>query len=193
VYCLGAMGKVIYLMNVTLDGFIETPDHSLDWGTVDDELHAFFNQQSREAGAFIYGRRVYEVMAAYWPTGESNPESTPVMVEFARIWNPKPKVVFSTTLTSVDWNSRLARGDVDEELERIRAEVDGDLEVAGPNLAAQFIRRGLVDEYRMVVHPVLIGAGTPYFPPLDRQIDLEPVETHAFASGVVYHGYRVVR
>jgi len=187
------MGKVIYLMNVTLDGFVETPDHSLDWGKVDDELHAFFNQQSREAGAFVYGRKVYEVMAAYWPTGESNPASTPVMVEFARIWNPKPKVVFSTTLTSVDWNSRLARGDVGEELERIRAEIDGDLEVAGPNLAAQFIRRGLVDEYRMVVHPVLIGAGTPYFPPLDRQIDLELVESQRFASGVVYHRYLAAR
>jgi dihydrofolate reductase len=129
-------------------------------------------------------------MAAYWPTGESNPASTPVMVEFARIWKPKPKVVFSTTLTSVDWNSRLARGDVGEELERIRAEIDGDLEVAGPTLAAQFIRRGLVDEYRLVVHPVMIGAGTPYFPPLDAQLDLELVETHRFASGVVYLGYR---
>jgi dihydrofolate reductase len=187
------MGKVIYLMNVTLDGFVETPEHSLAWGKVDDELHAWFNQQSREAGAFVYGRKVYEVMSAYWPTGESNPASTPVMVEFARIWNPKPKVVFSTTLTSVDWNSRLARGDVGEELERIRAEIDGDLEVAGPNLAAQFIRRGLVDEYRMVVHPVFIGAGTPYFPPLDRRLDLELVETHTFASGVVYHGYRAAR
>ena len=184
------MGKVIYLMNVSLDGFVETPDHSLAWGKVDDELHAWFTQQSREAAAFVYGRKVYEVMAAYWPTGESNPASTPVMVEFARIWNPKPKVVFSTTLTSVDWNSRLARGDVGEELERIRAEIDGDLEVAGPTLAAQFIRRGLVDEYRLVVHPVVIGAGTPYFPPVDAQLDLELVDTHRFASGVVYLGYR---
>jgi len=185
------MGKLIYLMNVSLDGFVETPDHRVDWGTVDDELHEWFNQQSREAGAFIYGRKLYETMAAYWPTGESNPASTPAMVEFARIWNRTPKIVFSTTLASVDWNSRLARGDVGEELERIRGEIDGDLEVAGPTLAAQFIRRGLVDEYRMVVHPVMLGAGTPYLPPLEHQLDLELVEMHRFASGVVYLGYRV--
>jgi len=184
------MGKVIYLMNVSLDGFVETPDHSTAWGTVDDELHAWFNDRIRESGAFVYGRRLYELMASYWPTAESDPVATPVMVEFARIWVPKPKVVFSSTLTSVDWNSRLTRGDVGAELERMRREIDGDLEIGGPTLAAEFIRRGLVDEYRLVVHPVVIGAGTPFFPPLDRRLDLELFDTHTFASGVVYLGYR---
>jgi dihydrofolate reductase len=184
------MGKVIYLMNVSLDGFVETPDHSLAWTKVDDELLAWFNDRVQEAGAFVYGRRLYEVMASYWPTAEADPAATPVMVEFARIWNPNPKIVFSSTLTSVDWNSRLTRGDVGDELERMRAEIDGDLHVAGPTLAAEFIRRGLVDEYRLVVHPVLIGAGTPFFPPLDRPLDLELVDTRTFASGVIYLGYR---
>ncbi|HYN68641.1 MAG TPA: dihydrofolate reductase family protein [Candidatus Eisenbacteria bacterium] len=184
------MGKVIYSMNVSLDGFVETPDHSLDWASVDDELHAWFNDRSREAGAFVYGRRLYEVMASYWPTAESDPAATPVMVEFARTWVPKAKVVFSSTLTSVDWNSRLTHGDVGDELERMRSEFDGDLDVGGPTLAAEFIRRGLVDEYRLVVHPVVIGAGTPFFPALDRPLDLELFATRTFASGAVYLGYR---
>ena len=184
------MGKVVYLMNVSLDGFVETPDHGLDWAIVDDEIHSWFNDQVREAGAFVYGRRLYEVMAAYWPTAEADPAATPVTLEFARIWNPKPKVVFSSTLQNVEWNSRLAHGDVGQELVRMRAEFDGELQVAGPTLAAEFIRRDLVDEFRLVVHPVILGAGTPFFPPLGRRLDLELFETRAFESGVVYLGYR---
>ena len=183
------MGKVIYLMNVSLDGFVETPDHSLDWAIVDDEIHAWFNDEIREAGAFVYGRRLYEVMAAYWPTAESDPAATPVMLEFARIWNPKPKVVFSSKLSSVESNSRLASGDVGEELERMRSEIDGDLQIGGPTLAGEFIRHGLVDEYRLVVHPVILGAGTPFFPRREQPIGLRLMETRRFASGVVYLGY----
>jgi dihydrofolate reductase len=187
------MGKLVYLMNVSLDGFVETPEHGLDWTVVDDELHGWFNDRIREAGAFVYGRRLYEVMSAYWPTAEADPAATPVMLEFARIWNPKPKVVFSSTLSTVNWNSRLASGDVGPELERMRREIDGELQVAGPTLAAQFIKRDLVDEYRLVVHPVTIGAGTPYFPPLDRPLALELFDTRRFASGAVYLGYRRTR
>ncbi len=183
------MGKLIYLFNVSLDGFIETPDHSLDWTKVDEELHSFFNDQTRELDASLYGRRLYEVMAAYWPTGESNPASDDTMREFARIWNAMPKIVFSSTLDEVHWNSRLVRGDVAEVLAGLRTEFDGDLGVGGPNLAAQFIRRGLVDEYRLVVHPVVLGAGTPFFPPLDAPLRLRQVEQHEFASGVQYRRY----
>jgi dihydrofolate reductase len=184
-----AMGKVVYLMNVSLDGFVETPDHSLDWTIVDEELHFWFNEQSRAADVFVYGRRLYEVMAAYWPHGASDPEATPAMVEFAQIWNPKPKVVFSSTLETVDWNSRLVRGNVGDEIERLRTEVDGEIEIGGPTLAAEVIRRGLVDEYRLVVHPVVLGAGTPFFPALDRPLALRLLETRRFASGVLYLGY----
>jgi len=187
------MGKLIYLMNVSLDGFIETPDHGLDWTIVDDELHSWFNDHMRAVDASIYGRRLYEVMAGHWPTGESDPQSTETMREFARLWNATPRVVFSRTLESVDFNSRLATGDVDEELARLRSEFDGDFEVCGPTLAAEFIKRGLVDEYRLVVHPVVLGAGTPYFPPLERPIGIELVETRTFASGVVYLRYAATR
>ena len=103
---------------------------------------------------------------------------------------PIPRFVFSTTLEEVQWNSRLVRGDVGEVLARIREEFDGDLEVGGPTLAAEFIRRGLVDEYRLVVHPVVLGAGTPFFPPLDEPLRLRLVDTRRFASGARVPGLR---
>jgi dihydrofolate reductase len=187
------VGKLIYLMNVSLDGFVETPDHGLDWASIDDELHTWFNDQMRGLDAELYGRRLYEVMAAHWPTAESDPAAGPVEIDFARIWNAMPKIVFSNSLESVDFNSRLVTGDVGEELAKLKAEFDGDLGVGGPTLAAEFIKRGLVDEYRQVVHPVVLGAGTPFFPPLDEPIGLRLSETRAFASGAVYRGYAATR
>ncbi len=183
------MGKLIYLMNVSLDGFIETAERGLEWGVIDDEIHAWFSEQSERTDAFLYGRRLYEVMNAYWPHASSDQAATPAMLEFGRIWNSKPKIVFSKTLERVDWNSRLARGDVGEELERLKAEFPGDLDVAGPMLASAFIRRGLVDEYKLVVHPVVLGSGTPFFPPLENPIRLRLTETRRFASGVVLLAY----
>jgi dihydrofolate reductase len=183
------MGKLIYMMNVSLDGYVETPEHSLDWTKVDEELLGWFNDRTREVDASLYGRRMYELMAAYWPTAESDPSATEAMREFARIWNPMPKIVFSSTLTTVEWNSRLVRGDVEAELARLRTEFDGDLDLGGARLAAEFIRRGLVDEYRLLVHPVVLGAGTPFFPPLESPIRLRLEETRTFDSGVLYLGY----
>ena len=98
------MGKLVYSLNVSLDGFVETVDHSLDWAVVDDELHTWFNEQTRTLDASLYGRRMYELMSAYWPRAESDPSATEPMLDFARIWNAMPKIVFSTTLGSVDWN-----------------------------------------------------------------------------------------
>jgi dihydrofolate reductase len=187
------MGKVVYLMNMSLDGFVETPDHSLDWGKVDDELHMWFADRQRLADVSVYGRRLWEVMAAYWPTGEANPDSTEPMREFARVWNATPKVVFSRELESVERGARLVRGDVGEELAKLQREFDGEIDVGGPMLAAQFIERGLVDEYRLVVHPVVLGAGTPFFPSGVSRIDLRLTETRTFASGAMYLGYEAVR
>jgi len=183
------VGKLIYLLNTSIDGFIETTDHSLDWTFVDDELHSWFNDQTRSLDATLYGRRLYEVMAAYWPTGEENPQSTDVMREFSRIWKRMPKVVFSSSLDRVDHNSRLVSGDVGAVLEDLRREFDGDLDVGGPNLAAQFVRRGLVDEYRVVVHPVVLGAGTPFWPELDAPLRLRLTDQRRFASGAEYRSY----
>ena len=183
------MGKLIYMMNVSLDGFVARPDGSVDWTQVDDELHSWFNEHMRDVSVSLYGRRLYEVMAAYWPTGEDDPSATDAMREFARIWNPMPKIVFSTSLEHVDHNARLVRGDVAHVLEDVRHEFDGDLAVAGPNLAGQFVRRGLVDEYRLVVHPVALGAGTPFWPRLDTPLRLRLVEAHTFSSGVELRSY----
>ena len=132
---------------------------------------------------------MYELMAAYWPTAESDPDATAPERDFARIWLATPKIVFSSTLPSVDWNSRLVRGDIGHELARLRTEFDGDLDVSGAAIAGAFIRRGLVDEYRLLVHPIILGAGTPFFPALDTPLDLRLTEQRRFESGVVYLGY----
>ena len=183
------MGKLIYLLNVSIDGFVEAPDGSLAWTTIDDEIHTWFNDQMRRLAGTIYGRRLYEVMAAHWPTAEDDPTVTDVEREFARIWNRMPKFVFSSTLDRVEHNARLVHGDVGTVLEELRREFDGDLGVAGPNIAGQFVRRGLVDEYRLVVHPVVLGAGKPFWPELDAPLPLRLVETRAFASGVEFRSF----
>jgi dihydrofolate reductase len=182
-------GKLIYLLNVSLDGFTATPEGDLSWGLVDDEIHTYFNEQLRSLDASLYGRRLYETMAAYWPTGENDPEATEPMREFARIWNPHPKIVFSNSLDRVEHNSRLVKGDPGSVLDDLRREFGGDLAVGGPNLAAQFVRRGLVDEYRLVIHPVVLGAGTPYWPELDAPLRLRLVDRQPFQSGVVAERY----
>ena len=179
------MGKLIYGMNTSADGFIETPDRGLDWSVVDDEVHTWFNDRMRGLQASLYGRRLYELMNGYWPTAEDDPGCTEVQHEFARIWNRTPKIVFSSTLQSVEGNARLVSGDVGKVLDEVRREFDGDLEVGGANLAGQFVRAGLVDEYDVVVHPVTLGAGTPFWPPLEAPLRLRLVRTHRFESGVV--------
>jgi dihydrofolate reductase len=183
------LGKLIYSLNVSLDGFVETPTHSLEWTTVDEELHAWFNDQTRMVEASLYGRRMYDLMAGYWPSAEADKSTSEVEREFARIWNPMPKVVFSSSLERVEHNARLVQGDVGEVLEDLRREFDGDLDVGGPNLAGQFVLRGLVDEYRLVVHPVVLGAGTPFWPELDTPLRLRLVETRPFASGAELRSY----
>ena len=184
------MARLIYSMSVSLDGFIETPSHDLDWAIIDEELHRYFNDEAREHGAFLYGRRLYELMAGSWPTADQDVSIPGFMAEFARIWRDKPKIVFSRTLDSVAWNSRLVRGDAGEEIARLRAQPGADLDIGGASLASAAIRRGLVDEYRLIVHPVILGAGTRYLPPLDAWIGVRLVETRTFGSGVVMLRYR---
>ena len=125
----GLKGKLIYSLNVSLDGYVETPDHSLEWASIDEECPFLVQRPGCNDRRLFYGRRMYELMAAYWPTAGSTPSSTPAEREFAQIWRDTPKVVFSSTLASVDWNGRLVRGDVGES-ERAR-EFDGDLDIGG--------------------------------------------------------------
>jgi dihydrofolate reductase len=180
-------------MNVTLDGFIETPEGSLDWGVVDEELHQWFADRMRPLSASLYGRRLYEVMVGYWPTGDTNPESTPAMREFAVAWQQTPKYVFSSTLDTVDPTSRLVRGEAADEVARLKAEIDGDMEVGGAALAGSLIRRGLVDEIGLVIHPVAIGAGKSFLPAGMDLTRLRLKETRVFGSGATYLNYEVER
>lgn len=183
------VGKLIYSLNVSLDGFAARPDGGLDWALVDDELHSWFNDQARTLVASLYGRRMYELMAAYWPTGEDDPSATEAMREYSRIWKPIPKIVFSSSLGRVEHNGRLVRGDVKTVLADVRREFDGDLDIGGPDLAGQFVRRGLVDEFRLVVHPVVLGAGKPFWPALDAPLRLRLIDSCRFASGAELRSY----
>lgn len=183
------MGTIIYTLNVSIDGYVEGPNHDLSWTTVDEEVHTWFNDHERALQGLLYGRRLYELMAGYWPQLAEDATAPAYIRDYAQIWASTPKVVFSSTLSSVEHNSRLVRGDVGEVLASVRREWDGDLGVAGPTLAAQFVERGLVDEFRLMVHPIAIGAGTPYWPTLGRPVGLRLVETRQFASGVVLLAY----
>ena len=182
------MRKVIYSMGVSLDGFIAGPGGEIDWSVPDEELHRFHNQQTREIGAHLSGRRLYEDML-YWETPEENLPG-PEHVEFARIWNAIPKVVFSTTLETVRGNARLVRDGVADYVARLKAQPGQDLGVGGAGLASTLMKSGLIDEFRLFVSPIVLGGGTPYFPPLERRINLELVETRTFGSRVVYLRYR---
>jgi dihydrofolate reductase len=189
---LYGMGSIIYSMSVSLDGFVETPSRSLDWVQVDEELHSAFNEEERALSAVIYGRRMYELMTDYWPRAEDDPAATPAMIEFARIWREKPKVVLSSSLQEVAWNSRLVREDAADEVARLKAQPGFDMSVGGPTTAAGLMRLGLIDQVRLYLHPVILGAGTPFFPALDALLPLELLETRTFASGVVHLRYEVV-
>jgi dihydrofolate reductase len=183
------MRKLIFSMGVSLDGFIVGPDGKFDWSAPDEELHRFHNQQTRELGAHILGRRLYETML-YWETADQDPAISDYALEFARVWKPLPKIVFSTTLETVEGNARLARDGIAEEVARLKEQPGKDLAVGGAGLAAACIKLGLIDEFRMFVNPVVVGGGTPYFPALDERIDLELAETRTFGSRVVYVRYR---
>ncbi len=185
------MRKVIYSMTVSLDGFIAGPGGEIDWSAPDEELHRFHNQQTRELGAHLCGRRLYEVMT-YWETADENPSAPEHELEFARIWKSMPKIVFSTTLEQVEGNARLVRDGVAEEVAKLKEQRGKDLAVGGAGLASALTKLGLIDEYRLFVSPVVLGGGTPYFPALEERINLELVETQTFGSRVVYVRHRRV-
>jgi dihydrofolate reductase len=183
------MGKLIYGFNVSIDGYIVDAQGSIDWTDPSDELHKYWNDFERDTALSLYGRKLYELMSAYWPTADEAPDATPLIVDFARIWRDMPKVVFSRTLDSVGWNSRLERGNPVEVATRLKAETEGTLEVAGATLAAPIVQAGLVDEYRIVVAPIAVGGGIPFFPVLPSWISLRLIENRTFPGGTVLLRY----
>jgi dihydrofolate reductase len=184
------MPKVIYKMGgVSADGYIVGPDGKFDWTVPDEELHRFHNEQTRALAGYLLGRRLYETML-YWETADQDPATGDVEREFALIWRALPKVVFSRTLDSVEGaNTMLARDDMRAELTSLQESVHGDVEVGGAELAGEAARLDLIDEYRLLVHPVAVGGGIPFFP-RDHRVDMELVETRTFSSRVVYLRYR---
>ena len=187
------MRKIIYSINVSLDGYIEDANGSLDWTINAAELLQYFSDQERDISRALYGRRLYELMAAYWPTSDSDPSATPEMLEYGKVWRNTPRLVFSTTLDHVEHNSRLASRLDAEEITALKSQPGGDMIVAGANLAASFLRLGLVDEIRPVVHPVVLGGGKPMFPSLNAPLNLTLLKTRPFTSGAVGLRYEVNR
>lgn len=184
------MRSVTYSMGVSLDGYIAGPDGTFNWTEPDEEVFRFCIDEIRRVDVHLLGRRLYETML-YWETADQDPTLSDAMREWAALWTALPKVVFSTTLTSVAGNHRLASGSVAEEVERLRAEPgEGSIAVGGATLAAEAAAGGLIDEYWMRVYPVLVGGGQPFFPRDERRVDLELVETRTFTSNVVYLRYR---
>jgi dihydrofolate reductase len=187
------MRSVTYSMNVSLDGYIAGPEGDFDWPGFDEEIFRFWIDEIRGVGVHLLGRRLYETML-YWETADQDRSLDDAELEWAALWNPLPKVVFSTTLSEVQGNARPASGGLAEEIERLRAEPgEGEIAIGGATLAAEAAALGLIDEYRPVVYPVLVGGGIPFFPQREHRVDLELVETRTFSSRVVYLRYRVVR
>ena len=184
------MRSVTYSMNISLDGYIVGPDGGFDWSAPDKDVFRFWIDEIRGVGVHLMGRRLYETML-YWETADQA-SLDDAEREWAALWNPLPKVVFSTTLSEVQGNARLVSGGVAEEIERLRAEPgEGEIAIGGATLAAEAAASDLIDEYRAIVYPVLVGGGISYFPQRERRVDLELVETRTFSSKFVYLRYRV--
>ncbi|HEU5002408.1 MAG TPA: dihydrofolate reductase family protein [Actinomycetota bacterium] len=183
------MRRLVWMMSVSLDGFIAGPNGELDWQLVDEELHREFNHVVASSGAMLEGRVMHEMMAGFWPTADQDPANPPAMVEFAGIWRETPKIVYSRTLTDAAWNATLVPEVVAEEVLALKAEAGSDLLTGGADLAGTFLRLGLIDEFRIYVHPAILGAGTRMLPPTEGPLPLRLVESRTFTSGVVLLRY----
>jgi dihydrofolate reductase len=182
---------LIYSMSVSVDGFIADREGAFDWTAPDEKLFGFHLAEVSRLGGYLLGRKLYETMSV-WETDPSLRE-TELGAAFADVWRDLPKIVFSRTLDRVQGNSRLARESVAAEVAAALEATEEDLSIGGASLAAAAIELGLVDELRMFRHPVVVGGGTPFLPPVTRQIELELVESRTFASRVIYERYSRVR
>jgi dihydrofolate reductase len=183
------VAKLIYVAIASLDGYVADRDGNWDWSVPDDEVHAFVNDLARPIGTHLYGRRMYEVLVA-WETMET--EGAPTVIrDFAEIWHGAEKVVYSRTLESPSSaKTRIEREFKPEALRRIKEEADQDMSVGGPELAAQAIAAGLVDEIHLLLSPVVVGGGTPALP-AEAVVRLGLLDERRFGNGVVHLHYRV--
>jgi dihydrofolate reductase len=183
------VARLIYLAITSLDGYIEDDQGHYDWGMPDDEVFAFINDFERPVGTYLYGRRLYEAMVG-WETAGSRPGQTPLTLDFARIWQAADKVVYSRTLDRASTaRTRIERRFDPEAVRRMKAQAGQDITVGGPGLAGHAITAGLVDEYHLVISPIVLGSGKPALPAGVR-LPLELVSERRFGSGVVHLHYR---
>jgi len=187
------MRKLTFAMNMSLDGYVAAPGDDLGWTVLSDELFQWWSDRVDATGLALYGRKLWEAMSSHWPTADKQPGATPATIEYARRWRDMPKVVFSSTISTVDWNTRLFTGDAVTEITRLKAEDGGPMDIVGATLAAAAMRAGLIDEYVIVTHPVLVGGGTPFFTTLDSWVNLTLMETRTFLGGVVLTRYETRR
>jgi dihydrofolate reductase len=177
------MRKVIFFMLVSLDGFYEGPNHEIDWHNVDEEFNDFANVQLDSVGLLLFGRVTYEMMAAYWPT-QAAVGNDPIT---AGNMNRLPKIVFSRTLSSVAWqNTRLVKKNIEEEISKLKGQPGKDLIIFGSSdLSVDLIQAGLIDEFRIMLNPVVLGHGKSLFNGFQERLDLELIKTRTFKSGNV--------
>ncbi|GGW20790.1 deaminase [Streptomyces capoamus] len=187
------MRKLVYGMNLALDGYIAAPCDDIGWSVPSEELFQFWSDQLQATDLMLYGRKLWRTMSSYWPSGDQQPDATPAEIEFARRWRDMSKVVFSSTLDTVDWNARLVTGDAVAEITRLKAEDGGRMSIGGATLAGAAMRAGLIDEYVLATAPVLVGGGTPFFTALDNWVHLKLVETRTLPCGVILTRYETRR
>lgn len=183
------MGRLIYSAIASADGYVADADGRFDWAAPDDEAHAFVNDLLRPVGTHLYGRRMYEVMAA-WETLGSVPGLSPVMLDFAALWRAADKVVYSRKLEAVtSTRTRIERDFDPEAVRRMKAAAARDISIGGPGIAAHALRAGLVDECHLLLQPILVGGGTRALPD-DLRVELELLDERRFGNGVVHLHYR---
>jgi dihydrofolate reductase len=184
------MANLIYVANVSLDGYVEDANGSLEWTAPNDEVFTSITDIVRPVGTYLYGRRMYETMAV-WETDPILSAESELMADFANVWQAADKVVYSTTQHMVaTTNTRLERCFDPDSVREMKASAAGDLTVGGSTLAAHAFNAGLVDECQLFIYPVLVGGGKPAFPS-DARVQLDLLEEHRFGNGVVNLRYRV--
>jgi dihydrofolate reductase len=184
------MAKLMYVLNVSLDGYSEDAHGSIDWSPPDDELFAFTTDLVRPVGTFLYGRRMYETMAP-WETDPALAAKSELMAAFANVWKAASKVVYSTTLDATTTTKTQLERNFDPAWVRdMKASATSDLTIGGPDLAAHALRAGLVDEFHLFIRPVLVGGGKPALPSNTRA-DLELLDDRRVGNGVIYLRYRI--
>ncbi len=184
------MREIVYFASISVDGYLGAADGDDAWVVPDPELHRHFNELEATVDTHLYGRRMYELMAGFWPTVDESPDAVDYEAEYARLWRVMPKVVFSRSLSRVEWNSRLFSGDASEEVARLKREPGKAMSIGGTALATSLAQAGLIDEFRFYVMPAIVGAGTSIFSALGRHIDLTPIEVRQFSAGAVLLRYR---